>query len=105
LKKSLLYALIVFLKSLINVKEKHLLLLLLGLSVILFSCNSNSPGASEIAVASKTSDSHSSNIQSSKENIDEDQTLFPSVFENNSILVVPNVEFHGDGREEIENKE
>jgi hypothetical protein len=80
----------------------------------MFSCNSNNSGNAEGAESISTNEdslnSHKmSDNQENKDNssIEEDsydQTFYPSEFENKSILVVPNTEFHGDGKDEIEAK-
>ncbi len=94
-------------------KKIPFLVLIILILVFTFSCKSNNSG--EGAAASSTTKSDSSEVMDSKENQasqddsskeenDEDQTYYPSDFENKSILIVPNIDFHGDGREEIEAK-
>jgi hypothetical protein len=50
------------------------------------------------------SDNQENIDNSSLEEDSYNQNFYPSEFENKSILVLPNREFHGDGREEVEAK-
>jgi hypothetical protein len=90
-------------------------LVLILISAFIFSCNSNNSLEDEGAEAFSTSKTDSSKNEEPTVNQDppddyaegdfeEDQPYYPSDFENKSILIVPNMEFHGDGREEIEAK-
>ena len=95
-------------------KKIHFVVLLIFTSILMFSCNSNNSGegvgteataTNEDSLNSqKTSDNQENVDNSSLEEDSDDQTFYPSEFENKSILVVPNTEFHGDGREALEAK-
>jgi len=95
-------------------KKIHFLVLQIFISILMFSCNPNNSGDETGAEATATNED-SLNAQrkidnlenkdaSSTEQNSDDQTFYPSEFENKSILVVPNTEFHGDGKDEIEAK-
>lgn len=80
---------------------------------ILFGCQSNQPSKGSKIPASKNADStvvqnteeeQNSAADNAQGNIEDDQTIYPFDFENKSILIVPNAEFHSDGRDQIEAK-
>lgn len=94
--------------------KNHTLLLIFFLSVLISSCYSNHSGEGEGAAVSSTKEDslntekkiendHSQDDSSTGYNL-EDQAYYPSDFDKKSILIVPNMEFHGDGREDIEAK-
>ena len=95
-------------------KKINFVVLLIFTSILMFSCNSNNSGNAEGAESISTnedslnshkmSDNQENKDNSSLEEDSYDQTFYPSEFENKSILVVPNTEFHGDGKDEIEAK-
>jgi hypothetical protein len=95
-------------------KKVYFPVLLIFISILILGCSSNSPEAGVGAEATDTNEDslNSLNLSDNQENKDytsteensEDQTFYPNEFENKSILVVPNTEFHGDGREILEAK-
>lgn len=95
-------------------KKIHFVVLLIFTSILMFSCNSNNSGNAVGAESTATnedslnshkmSDNQENKDNSSLEEGSVDQTFYPSEFEYQTILVVPNIEFHGDGKDEIEAK-
>jgi hypothetical protein len=92
----------------------YLLVQLIFTFGLMISCNSNN---SEDVVGAEASSTNEDSLNtrrythkqenedaSSVEENSVDQTFYPYDFENKSILVVPNAEFHGDGREAVESK-
>lgn len=88
-------------------------ILLVLIVTILIGCQSNQPSKGSKIPASKNADStivksteeeQNSAADNDEGNIEGDQTVYPIDFENKSILIVPNAEFHSDGRDQIETK-
>lgn len=92
---------------------RNFLLVLILYGAIQVGCQSNKSSKGNKIPASKKADS--AVVQNTEEdqnlsadnaqgNIEDDQTIYPFDFENKSILIVPNAEFHSDGRDQIEAK-
>jgi hypothetical protein len=96
-----------------SMTTRNFLLVLILFGAIQVGCQSNKPSKDETSSSLKNADSSKvdkmGNSQDSPDDytegtVDYDQTVYPFDFENKSILIVPNAEFHSDGRDQIEAK-
>ena len=96
-------------------KKNYVLLLTFFGFVLTTSCNTNHSEKGKDVLESPKKNKVNSKVNNTIENKSahddssigdnlEDQAYYPSDFQYQTILVVPNMEFHGDGRDEIEAK-